>query len=660
MPATVKLHNKHNHAVHNAEALLFRRIDPFVKNQFFEYFSQGLSPTAAMQYHITRLEMDTTRERDLMETLADAAQNPKSSVVYSMYSEWRAANFGERCGDGMMSLLEQKLAAYKQEGADVKVCKEPMAIVIVTPLMKRAHQLRSSKDIAFMDSTASCDSDNHSITFLMLSSMHGAIPGGIIITEGQRECDYSTGLSLFKEILGDAAFNGQGFPSVFITDDSAAEAKALKKCFPQSSLYLCRFHMLQSVWRWLWDKKHGIELNDRKGLMQMFQRILYAVTEEEAEIAYQLVCRTKKYNNFAAHVENLWGRRQQWCYAYSVPQMRGHHTNNFSEITVRIFKDNVLTRCKAYNAIALVDLIVSVFERFYKDRLLNFAHGRVTLQHLLFGKLMKRADYISDADLIKPGGNNMYLVPSEKDVTVMYSVDGNVGCCSCSVGMDGSCCKHQIAVYKFFYIVLPNLPATSRSSRYEAAMLALGEAAPTEEFFSSYRMVSHTVTRDSDVIDVPSSTNAVTCSSTCSVENGICSSESSASSNCTSVLSAWQSFASKVENYLQQNNTDDENVLVGIWKMDARFNKVHTNTQLGTFFHSTGVGVPQQYNHRSKIRVQPTSIRRRKTPFVTRGCKRQCSGRPVGKGPALKKRSHKLSTNILNNVPNAKSHGSGH
>jgi len=60
----------------------------------------------------------------------------------------------------------------------------------------------------------------------------------------------------------------------------------------------------------------------------------------------------------------------EWCLAWhNVPQLCGHHTNNYAEITVRLFKDNVLTQCKAYNVLAIVDFVVTLMECFYRNRL---------------------------------------------------------------------------------------------------------------------------------------------------------------------------------------------------------------------------------------------------------------------------------------------------
>ena len=36
-----------------------------------------------------------------------------------------------------------------------------------------------------------------------------------------------------------------------MTDDCRAERSALKNVWPESTLLLCQFHILQALWRWL-------------------------------------------------------------------------------------------------------------------------------------------------------------------------------------------------------------------------------------------------------------------------------------------------------------------------------------------------------------------------------------------------------------------------
>lgn len=51
-------------------------------------------------------------------------------------------------------------------------------------MMKRAHMLRTSSDIVFVDTTSACDPQNHAITFMLAPCAAGAVPLAIIITKG--------------------------------------------------------------------------------------------------------------------------------------------------------------------------------------------------------------------------------------------------------------------------------------------------------------------------------------------------------------------------------------------------------------------------------------------------------------------------------------------
>jgi len=59
--------------------------------------------------------------------------------------------------------------------------------------MKRAHELETSKDIVFVDSTSSCDYENYSVTFLLTTCPAGAVPLGAIITKSQSEEEFIGG-----------------------------------------------------------------------------------------------------------------------------------------------------------------------------------------------------------------------------------------------------------------------------------------------------------------------------------------------------------------------------------------------------------------------------------------------------------------------------------
>ncbi|GBN54706.1 hypothetical protein AVEN_206938-1, partial [Araneus ventricosus] len=108
-------------------------------------------------------------------------------------------------------------------------------VVVITPIMKRAHSLETSKEITFVDSS-SCDAENHANTFMLTLCAAEAVPVGIFITKGQTEQCYKQGFNLLMDIMKESAFNGKEAPATFITDDSEAEINAMKKIWPSSSI----------------------------------------------------------------------------------------------------------------------------------------------------------------------------------------------------------------------------------------------------------------------------------------------------------------------------------------------------------------------------------------------------------------------------------------
>lgn len=106
---------------------------------------------------------------------------------------------------------------------------------------------------------------------------------------------------MVKEILGDSAFYGKGQPESFMTDNCDAERKALAVTWPTSQLFLCIFHILQQVWRWLLDSKHGINKTDRQEVMASVKSLVYAGSREAFDELLEKILNNpfaEKYPNF--------------------------------------------------------------------------------------------------------------------------------------------------------------------------------------------------------------------------------------------------------------------------------------------------------------------------------------------------------------------------
>lgn len=198
----VQLKWEHDHEIRSAHYLSLLRPLQNVKRTFFEYFSDGCSAVDAIARHETTF--DFMNSADALKHRVSKAHNPSRNIVYHWYSEWREKNFGPRLGS--FDILIKRSKSITDSGIIFRMNKDPFAILIVTPLMQRAHKLSSAADICFVDSTASCDAENHSITFMLTSSCVGALPLAILITSDQTQVSYVAGFTLLKEALGKAAF----------------------------------------------------------------------------------------------------------------------------------------------------------------------------------------------------------------------------------------------------------------------------------------------------------------------------------------------------------------------------------------------------------------------------------------------------------------------
>lgn len=518
-----------------------------------------------------------------------------------------------------------------------------MIICIITPLMRRAHSLKVSQEICFIDSTGSCDQGNSSVTFVFSATKVGALPLACVIHSSQTEEEYVKVFNLILNTVGSDAFFGNGFPKVILTDDSSAERNALRIVFPKSSMFLCIFHFCQSIWRWLWNLKQSIHKEHRPFLMNLVRNVLFANTTQECDEYYDNLKHddvARKYPNFIKYMEEYWKRKQEWCLSFRAGFFtRGNNTNNYAESSIRIFKDVILERCKVYNGMALITFVTTVLEEYHIKRLLKFANGRVTKPSISYMNFMKKSKDLTVIDV----SHNIYHVTSSSDEQLLYSVNIESESCDCPEGFSGKFCKHIFAVHLKTNLQFMYLPILAASDKADLAKLALGDKIP-EHFFLD---MDHD--RDSD--PTSEGPNITRHTSTNSATNIV-----------TALFVEPQKFSEDIfetQHNLLRTNMEKLLLLTEKYKSNQMlelltgFNKkidnINTEQQLKTFIANTTINCKKG----KYIKVQPTALSRR--AHGSRSQKRRQSGRPSGQSrPKKKKRC--LSKNIAENTPNAKGH----
>lgn len=410
--ALIKLVFHHNHPIESAHVLGFRPVAEGTKEAYIQLFSSGHSASSAHHSY----EEDILKEQG-QDSIADSSTNPEVQWVHRFYREWRRNIFGAENGKSLFDQLEKELHTYNEQfgatggkaimqtysaasdiltsddsDSDEKKCtklvkkksSQPFILALCTPLMACVHQyVVQSAELVFCDSTSSLD--RYNVSFFILSTAHpaGGLPIGVIFTSDEKEDTIKNGLEKLIQVLPSNAFYGKGpesGPSLVMTDDSSTEKRALEAVWPKSKQLLCVFHFLQRRWTWLYEGKNRISHQDRPTLLNLVKTLVYAKSELILKMKFEEFTKhplVKKYPNFLKHVNSLWPRRHEWalCYRSQLP-VRGNNTNNLSEAGVRILKEIVFSRVKAFNVVEMFQFVADKLENYYQRRILSVAHSR--------------------------------------------------------------------------------------------------------------------------------------------------------------------------------------------------------------------------------------------------------------------------------------------
>lgn len=370
---------------------------------------------------------------------------------------------------------------------------------------------------------------------------------------------------------------------------------------------------------------------------------MYANSPEVLEKAVTELCaEKKKHPKFVQRFQKFFDRRTEWVLLHRQDLMtRQNNTNNYAEATIRILKDIVLCRTKAFNVVALTEFCISMWEPYLVKKLLEYAHSRKNEANLIYERFLKKTETFA-AEQIEEIDDNIFLF-SSKNNNITYTINSAIGCCSCPSGISGAFCKHQFFLMKEKNIAFCQSPPISPSEKYELAVLAVGPKCPPPDFFESFD----------------------TCSGVNSFKRCNLTSHSSIVSKCetsdvtsdaaptVAIASKEQKDAIKEEFHRLSNLLSDDLTENAAKKVLRTLKDVKGTSDLGKlyFFKSKNM---------KKIKVQPTSISRRR-PGVTKSTSRIPSGRPPTLIPSKgTKRKRSLKESIKENRPNAKSHGINH
>ncbi|XP_029347795.1 uncharacterized protein LOC115034623 [Acyrthosiphon pisum] len=440
-----------------------------------------------------------------------------------------------------------------------------------------------------------------------------------------------------------------------MTDDSSAERQALKAAFPASTLLLCAFHVCQALWRWLWESKHQIEKFERQAKMLKFRTVLFSHDEVEAKRGMDELC-NDDHEQFSKHMKSLRSRMNEWAICYlQTYSTYGHNTNNIIESSIRIFKDVVLERCKAFNAAALVDFIFKVLENYHKRCLIKFASYRITKPEIQYNSFCNKTNDLKVIQI----DNTSYKVSSHSNNDIYYTVKVYDGFehCECAFGQGGKFCKHICAIQLNGFNI-ENVVNLSTKHRIELGNLAIGKDFDhtfMEPMDLANDIVSTNNSKRKKTSEENMSTffnsmlptdesNSITEHETQNMENN------DHEQHLNLEINVLQNNIDRIKNIAQSN--PNSLMLKNIKQFNKQLEKITSLSDLVDFNFN-------KLRRANLIGTQPTSRSRRKR-LITSGAKRIQAGRPSSKEDNFKQRKKQkvrsLSKNLLNNLPHAKSH----
>jgi len=111
---------------------------------------------------------------------------------------------------------------------------------------------------------------------------------------------------------------------------------------------------------------------------------VYSKTDEDFQDSMNNINQLENNQKFKDRLHENLKRSNQWLMLYRISNSlitRNNQTNNYSEASIRILKEIVLERTKAYTIVALIEFIAIIWDKYFINRLLDFAYNRRSKSH---------------------------------------------------------------------------------------------------------------------------------------------------------------------------------------------------------------------------------------------------------------------------------------
>lgn len=162
------------------------------------------------------------------------------------------------------------------------------------------------------------------------------------------------------------------------------EFTVLQRVWNKARVFICTFHVLQAVWRWLNASHHHVPGDQKVPLLASFKRLLYFSSKdktdvgeafEEAKGQFLKEERVVKHGkSWVKYLQSFFTEPKKesvfTCFRHSTLD-RAQETNNMCEAPNRMIKHDVLESVKAWNVVHLLHVLSDALEEHFCDRILH-------------------------------------------------------------------------------------------------------------------------------------------------------------------------------------------------------------------------------------------------------------------------------------------------
>lgn len=451
-----------------------------MRNFFIKLFENGLSPKQALQNFRIHIRKQIPSDSEYEKYLADREKFPTYCWVWNAHKSYLTRKNSPQPPEPVEGLKE--FVENRNTELNECVCKyrrfdsQNYGIAVMTPFMRRVSESEAAGQFVFMTSLGSIEDYSLKVYLLTCQTKAGVAPLGAIVTNNHADTHIVQSLRLYLQLVDGRSFGGRGTygPLFFMTEDSVADILAVGSVFPKSIHILSTYHVLQVLYRWLFNTAYQISEEDRYKIYVLIREMIFAETEDDIERCYHQIKQLFGVELQAVEDFNVWyEKKEKWLLYY----------RNNSQVTDSSFKNSiknynctsqnqVLDCIKARSPTQLVDYLINEYSQFYIDKFLNHLRGHDCNVKLEESVLAEMSNYL----FLRSSECSAIYVVVNQTKNSMHETNNEIGTCSCFVGVNGSSCKHQVMLSHYLQQYTPLPISKSEDDQCEIYYIATGSS----------------------------------------------------------------------------------------------------------------------------------------------------------------------------------------